>query len=38
MEMGRISWEIVGFMETFLLLVLQMSNRENVANRARDRL
>lgn len=36
--MGRSSWEIVGLMETFLLLVLQMSNWDNVANWARDRL
>lgn len=38
MEVGRSSWEIVGLMETFFLLVLQMSNRDNVANWARDRL
>lgn len=35
---GRSSWENVGLMEMFLLLVLQMSNWENVANWARDRL
>lgn len=38
MEVGRSSWEIVGLMEMFLLLVLQMSNWDNVANWARDRL